>query len=86
MTHVSTSEIREKLAKVVDRVARKRERVVVQRRGKDLIALVSLEDLALLEAIEERQDEEDARVALAEADEKGTKPLATFMAEREISR
>jgi antitoxin Phd len=66
MTHVTTSEIRERLAKVLDRVARKRERVVVQRRGKDLIALVSLEDLALLEAMEDRQDVEDALKALAE--------------------
>jgi antitoxin Phd len=66
MTHVTTSEIREKLAKVVDRVARKRERVVVQRRGKDLVALVSLEDLALLEAMEDKQDVEDALRVLSE--------------------
>ena len=40
-----------------------RERIVLDRRGRSLAALIPLEDLALLEELEDRQDAEEARKA-----------------------
>jgi len=40
------------------------ERVLLQRHGKDVAALVSLKELKLLEAIEEMEDQKDLKEAL----------------------
>ncbi len=69
VTNLSTSEAREAFAEMVNRVAYGGERVVLQRRGKRLAALVSMEDLELLEAIEDADDIAAAEEALAEAGE-----------------
>lgn len=69
---ISISEIRDNLADALNRVAYGGERVILQRRGKGVAALVSLEDLALLEHIEDEQDIKAARKALKE---KGGVPL-----------
>jgi len=75
MSRVATSQLRDDLADTLNRVAYGRERIVLERYGKDLVALVPLEDLRLLEELEDQRDIEDARVALAEANEKGTIPF-----------
>ena len=64
------SALREALAETVNRVAYGKERVTVRRRGKPVAALVPLEDLELLEALEDRLDLEAARAALAESTER----------------
>jgi len=60
------------------------------RRGKDLAAVIPIEDLRLLERLAreevERLDIEDARAALQEAKEKGTIPLRELMQELGDSR
>jgi len=66
MANLTTSEAREHLAEIVNRVAYGGERVVLSRRGKDLAVLVSVEDLARLEAIETAADLAAADEALAE--------------------
>jgi antitoxin Phd len=66
MSSVSTAKARERLSTLVERVSSGKERVVLTRRGKAVAALVSVEDLATLESIEDRQDLEDARRALAD--------------------
>ncbi len=66
MTEVSTVEIREQLSELVSRVHYGRDRVVVTRRGKRLIALVPIDDLELIEAIEDRIDVQAAKRALKE--------------------
>ena len=71
MTRLATSSLREKLADALNRVAYSGERIVLERRGKDVAALVSLEDLAVLEELEDRIDLEEAREALKES---GTVP------------
>ena len=63
---ISVSEARDELGDTVDRVARKGQRVRLTRRGKAVAAIVSTDDLALLEALEESGDVEDARAALRE--------------------
>ncbi len=56
-----------------------KQRTIISRRGKDLAAVIPIDDLRLLERLTreemDRVDLEDARAALAEAEEKGTIPL-----------
>lgn len=59
-------DIRNNLADALNRVAYAGERIVLERRGKGVAALVSMEDLALLERIEDEQDIKAARKALKE--------------------
>ena len=67
MTSLELSDARQKLADTINRVAYGKERILLRRRGKDVAALVSVEDLALLEELEDRSDVEAAREALAES-------------------
>jgi prevent-host-death family protein len=55
------------------------ERVVVERRGKPVAAVVSTDDLRRLEALEESADTRDAAAALKEAEEQGTIPLEVVL-------
>lgn len=70
--NVTTARARTELAEIINRTTYARERVVLTRRGKRVAAVVSIEDLELLEAIEDRMDIDAARKALAEAGKKGT--------------
>lgn len=78
MTTLSTSDARENFSDLVSRVAEGKERIILTREGQEIVAVVPLEDLALVEALEERMDLEDARAALQEAREKGSLPLAAL--------
>lgn len=69
--NIGIAEIRNKLADCLNRVAYQGERIVLERRGKGVAALVSMEDLALLEAIEDGEDLKAARKALADMQRKG---------------
>ena len=64
MTTVTTAEARKKLAEIVNRVAYGKEPIVLTRRGEEIAALISMEELALLQLIEDHIDIEDARKAL----------------------
>ena len=66
MTRLSASAVREEFSETLNRVAYKGERIVLERRGKDVAALVPVEDLELLELLEDRMDLEAARKALKE--------------------
>ena len=61
MTTLSIAEARNSLADAINRVAYGGERVIFARRGKPVAALVSAEDLALLQRME---DAEDVRAAV----------------------
>jgi PHD/YefM family antitoxin component YafN of YafNO toxin-antitoxin module len=58
----------------VNRAEFKGERIILYRRGKKAAALVPIEDLELIEAIEDRIDIEESKKAMAEARKKGTIP------------
>lgn len=49
-------EARENLADIFNRVAHGGERIAVQRRGKEAVVVISEEDAAILEAMEDRAD------------------------------
>jgi len=72
MTSIPISEAREHLADLGNRVALRGERLIVERRGKNLFALVPVEDLELLERLEDKLDLEAIRAAKDEP----TKPWA----------
>ncbi len=75
MAHLPASKARQGFADTINRAAYGKERVVVRRRGKDIAAVVPIDDLRLLEELEDRVDLADARAALAETKKKGTTPL-----------
>jgi len=70
MTKISTAEARNEFADVINRASFGKERFVLTRRGKELVAIVPVEDLALLEELEDQMDIEAAKAALAESDER----------------
>jgi prevent-host-death family protein len=70
---LNITDIRENLADALNRVAYAGERIILKRRAKSVAALVSIEDLALLEQLEDAQDVKAARKAMKE---KGRLPLA----------
>ncbi len=68
MTIIPISKAREHLSDLGNRVSLRGERLVVERRGKNLFALVPMEDVELLERLE---DETDIRLARKAMKEKG---------------
>ena len=81
MGHLPASKAREGFADAINRVAFGKERVVLRRRGKEVAAMVPIDDLRLLEELEDRIDLADARAALAETKKKGAKPLDMILKE-----
>ncbi len=74
MTTLSTVKARENFSDLVNRSAYGKERVVLTRRGKGVAAVVPIEDLKLLEAIEDRLDLEDIEKALADPENRRAIP------------
>lgn len=64
--NVSIAEVRNNLADALNRAAYGGERVILERRGKPVAALVSMDDLALLERLENETDLEAVRAARKE--------------------
>ena len=65
---ISTADARKKLANIVNRVAFGKEAFILTRRGEAVAALVSVEDLRLLQEMEERMDANDAWKARSESE------------------
>jgi len=72
MSDVSTAEARKNLAELVNRVAYGKERVVLTRHGKQLCALVPIEDLSFLDKIREAATRNDVTDALHEQADGGS--------------
>ncbi len=68
-TKISTADARKNFADIVNKVAYGKESIVLTRRGQDVAALVSIDELELLQQIEDHIDIEDAKLALAEPGE-----------------
>lgn len=56
INNITTAEARKNFAEIVNNVAYGKDTIVLTRRGKALAALVSIEDLKLLQKLEEQQD------------------------------
>ena len=66
MSRYPMGKARDNLAEICNEVAYGGERVKLTRRGKEAVAIVSLDDLRLLEALETRIDIQEALEALKE--------------------
>ena len=66
---ISTADARKNFADVVNTVAYGKEPIILTRRGQEVAALISIEELQLLQKIEDHIDIEDARKALEEPGE-----------------
>lgn len=84
MTSVTAKDLKDHPADVLGRVQYGNERVVVTRYGKEVAAMVPIEDVRLLERLEDLADAEDALKAIAEAEREGTVSLAELV--RELKR
>lgn len=73
---MKVADIRNNLADAINRVAYAGERIPLERRGKTVAALVSVEDLELLQRFEDEADIKAARKALKE---KGRVPLEKIL-------
>jgi prevent-host-death family protein len=72
MAQVNTVNARAQFSDIINRAAFGKERVTLTRRGKEIVAVVPIEDVKLLEALEDKIDLEEARAVLAESKKKGT--------------
>jgi prevent-host-death family protein len=77
MLEIGVAEIRSNLADVINRVAYGGERIILQRRGKRVLAVVSIEDLETLNSLE---DKADVKAALKARKEKGAIPIEKIKA------
>ncbi len=66
---------------LINRVAYGKDRILRTRRSRPLVAVVPIEDIALLEEIEDRDDLKAARAAIREVKRKGTIPWAQIKKE-----
>ncbi len=65
-TTISTANARTNFTDIVNKAAYGAEPVILTRRGQKIAALISIEELELLQFIEDHIDIEDAKKALAE--------------------
>ena len=70
---------REGFADAINRAAFGNERVLLRRRGRAVAAVIPIDDLRLLEALEDRVDLVDARAALAQANKKGAQTFDAIL-------
>ena len=82
MTTLSIAQARNQFADAVNRVSYGGERIVFARRGKPVAALVSADDLARLQAVEDAEDIRDARKALRDYKKHGGVTLEDFRKKR----
>jgi prevent-host-death family protein len=80
MIRLTTSEARQDFSSVI-RGVRRGERFLLSRHDRAVAAIVSIEDLAILQAIEDRRDTESARAALKDAEVNGTVPWEKIKAD-----
>lgn len=80
MTAVSATEARANFQELINRAEYKGERILIQRHGKPVGAIIGLEDLRLLEAIEDAIDSAELRRAVEQND--GFTTLEAIIASR----
>ena len=79
MATMTVAEAKNRFSDVLRRAEYGGERVIVERHGKPVAAIVSTDDLRRLEAAEDAADLRDAQGALTEATQEGTVPLETVL-------
>jgi len=73
MKQITTAEARKHMAELLNRAAYGKERFVVTRHGKELVAIVPLEEVTLLDRLRALLSKKDFEAAVAEMDDIGTR-------------
>ena len=81
LARTAIPDTREGLDALTDRVAETGERIILTRDGKEVAALVHVDDARFMQALEDRIDSEAADAALTEVAEHGTIPWEVLRAE-----
>ena len=80
MTVISASDARANFQEILNRVEYGGERILIQRHGKTAVAVIGLEDLKRLQALEDAIDSNELRRAVEEND--GFTTLESIIASR----
>lgn len=80
-TSINTADAKEEFTELVNRVAHQKERIILTRRDKEIAAIISIEDLKILEESQNKTDLEEATEALKEARAQGTLTLEELKTE-----
>ncbi len=81
--YVNTIDAKEDFADLISRVSHHKERIILTRRGKEVAAIIPIEDFALLQSSQNKNDLNDAAAALKEAREKGVITLEQLIDDME---
>lgn len=84
MQQITTAEARKHMAELLNRAAYGKERFVVTRHGKELVAIVPLEDITLLDRLRALLLKKDFDAAITEIESAGTKPWDEVRRELDI--
>lgn len=71
-TQVSTIDAKEEFSDLVNRVSHYKERIILTRRGKEIAAIVPIEDLLQIQAKQNQADLNEATEAFQEARSQGS--------------
>ncbi len=82
MTTLTATDARRLLPDMLNRAAYAKERIAIQRHGKVLAAIVSAEDLELLQRIEDEKDIRAAKEGIRDYKKHGGIPLEKFRKQR----
>ena len=72
MENISAADARKQLAELLNRAAYGKERFVLTRHGKEMGAIVPVEDLDLLDRLKEFASKKEVAAALREIEDEGT--------------
>jgi prevent-host-death family protein len=79
---ITSRKLRTDLADTLNRVMYTGDRVVIERHGKPVAAIVPVEDLAAIEAREDAEDLAELQASITETQEQGTVPFRDLLAVR----
>jgi PHD/YefM family antitoxin component YafN of YafNO toxin-antitoxin module len=74
MRSIPEKQARLEFTHIVDEVAFRGERYIITRNGRKLMAMISMGDLEILKALENRRDAENAKHVEADIRKRGTVP------------
>ena len=80
-TSINTAEAKEAFSELINRVSHHHERIILTRRGKEIAAIIPIDELVYLEGLQDKHDLEEAKEALKEARRIGTITLDEFKTE-----
>ena len=69
---INTADAKEEFSELINRVSHHKERIILTRRGKEVAAIIPIEDLQLILQIQNKSDLEAATESLKEARDHGT--------------